>query len=280
MKIFLANYDPIGIGGGWSFARNFYKSMGDAISNYDEADIYFITSASMVSREDVEKAKQDGKKIVLRNDNIIRNSRNRSTGMTRMKDFSDWADLVIFQSEFAEELLNPYLHTENFKIILNGVDQSIFNTEGRVDDVDRYLYAKHSSDETKNWEMARVAYQKIHEKEPKAILNIAGRFEVSEEHNFDFYNGEHYMYYGYITDPGSMAQIYRKSDYFIYTYFNDACSQTAIEALSCGVDIYDPWGMAETGGTPEILDKFKHFGPNYFSMERMAEQYKRAMEKL
>ena len=283
MRIYLANYDPIGIGGGWSFARAFNLAMGDKITlNYDEADIYFITSASMVGREDVERAKSAGKKIILRCDNIIRNSRNRNTGMTRMKDFCEWADMTIFQSKFAEDLLNPYLQTENWKVILNSVNESIFHPLGRSDNGNvRYLYSKHSSDETKNWEMARMAFQKLYEKDSKIELNLVGRFDSNvEEYNFDFYNGERYLYYGHVGDPFAMADIYRNSDRFLYTYFQDACSQTLIEALCCGVKIVDCYGMTETGGTPEILDKYREYGPEYFKLERMAKEYLEVMEGL
>lgn len=282
MKILLPNYDEKATGGGWSFIANFKKAMSDFITpNYDDADIFFLPSASMVDRATVEQAKHDGKKIVLRCDNIIRNSRNRNTGMTRMKDFADWADLVIFQSKFAEELLNPYLLSENTKVILNSTDESIFNLDNRVySENPRYLYAKHSSDETKNWEMARVAFQEIFLNDQESVFNIVGRFDIAEEYNFDFYNNEKYIYMGYAQDATEMAKAYNDSDFFIYTYFNDACSNTLIEALMCGLDIYDPWGMAGTGGTPEILKAYDDFGYEYFRLGRMKQEYKRAMEKL
>lgn len=279
MKISLPNYDTSGIGGGWSFIANFIKAMGDSITDYESSNIFFIPSASMVSREDVLKAKDDGKKIVLRCDNIIRNSRNRNTGMTRMKDFSDWADLVIFQSKFAEDLLNPYLRTENYKIILNSVDESIFNDKGRDNLDNRYYYGKHSSDETKNWEMARVAFQREFAENKDITLNIVGRYDT-EEYNFDFYNGENYKYWGYIQDPQVMANIYKQSDWFIYTYFNDACSNSLIEALCCGMSIFDPYDMGITGGTPEIRTQFNRSGADYFKLERMGLEYKQAMRRL
>ena len=276
MKIALPEIDWNAQGGGWAFCRNFVKAMAGNIVDYDNADIFFIPSASMVSREDVQRAKDDGKKIVLRCDNIIRNSRNRNTGMSRMKDFSDWANLVIFQSEFAEELLNPYLKTEQGKVIYNSVDESIFNEDNRIEGKNRYYYGKHSSDETKNWEMARVAYQGLQEDIPQATLNIVGRYDGNlQEYNFDFYNGEQFKYWGYVTDPQTMANIYKQSDYFIYTYFNDACSNSLIEALMCGVMIYDPYGMASTGGTEEILSNFyKH--RHFFELKRMGDDYKTA----
>lgn len=278
MKIILPQIDENALGGGWSFCRNFRKAMGgNIVTDYNQADIFFIPSASMVSRDEVQQAKQDGKKIVLRCDNIIRNSRNRNTGMSRMKDFSDWADLVIFQSEFAEELLNPYLQTEQWKVIYNSVDERIFNDKNRVDGNSRYVYGKHSSDETKNWEMARVAYQKLQEDDKDATLNLFGRFDGNlQEYNFDFYNGEQYRYWGYITDPQVMANIYKQSDWFIYTYFNDACSNSLIEALMCGVQIYDPYQMSDTGGTREILERF-YKREGYFELSRMATDYKMAL---
>ena len=277
MKIALPEIDWQAQGGGWSFVRNFAEAMQGNIVDYNQADIYFIPSASMVSRDDVQMAKNDGKKIVLRCDNIIRNSRNRNTGMSRMKDFSDWADLVIFQSEFAEELLNPYLQTEQWKVIYNSVDERIFNDKNRVDGNSRYVYGKHSSDETKNWEMARVAYQKLQEDDKEATLNLFGRFDGNlQEYNFDFYNGEQYRYWGYITDPQVMANIYKQSDWFIYTYFNDACSNSLIEALMCGVQIYDPYQMSDTGGTREILERF-YKREGYFELKRMADDYKMAL---
>ena len=277
MKICLPNYDTNGIGGGWSFISNFIKAMAGNIVDYDNADIFFIPSASMVSREDVQRAKDDGKKIVLRCDNIIRNSRNRNTGMSRMKDFADWANLVIFQSEFAEELLNPYLKTEQGRVIYNSVDESIFNEDNRIDGKNRYYYGKHSSDETKNWEMARVAYQGLQEDLPDASLDLVGRFDGNlEEYNFDFYNGENYRYWGYVTNAQAMANVYKQVDYFIYTYFNDACSNSLIEALMCGVKIYDPYNMASTGGTPEILANFYKI-PKFFELKRMADDYKTAL---
>ena len=62
MRIHQAQFDPSRVGGGWTFARYFNDAFGQA--PYEEADIYFITSASMVQRGDVEKAKRDGKKRV------------------------------------------------------------------------------------------------------------------------------------------------------------------------------------------------------------------------
>ena len=202
--------------------------------------------------------------------------------MSRMKTISEMADLVVFQSKFAEELLNPYLRTENYTVILNSVNQDIFNDSNRTKtEHGRFMYSKQSSDETKNWEIARVTYQLVSQNAPESTLNIVGRFDGNlEEYNFDFYQNENIKYWGQVTDQNYMASIYKQSDYFLYSYFNDACSQTVIEALSCGLKVMDCFGMSETGGTPEILDAVEKYGIEFFGLPRMKVDYLAALEKL
>lgn len=277
MKIFIAAFEPERLGGGWSFQRNFAKIMTNNLSAYADADVFFITSASMVQRADVEQAKRDGKKIVLRVDNIIRNSRNRNTGMSRMRDIAQLADLVVYQSGFAVGLLHEYLKPDNWMIILNSADQDTFNVHGCDYAGARYLYAKYSSDETKNWEMARSAFQSSHM--PGKQLNLVGRFDAKlEEYGFDFYLGERLDYKGLIDDPHKMAQVYKDSDILLYSYFNDACSNTLIEALSCGLEIHDCYGMLQTGGAPEIMSHSDDV--SYFGLPRMGAEYLEAINGL
>ncbi len=87
-KIHIASFEPGRLGGGWTWAREFAKGIGERLSDYDKAQVYIVPSPSMVQRAEVERAKADGKFIILRLDNIIRNSRNRNTGMSRMQDMA------------------------------------------------------------------------------------------------------------------------------------------------------------------------------------------------
>lgn len=286
MKIYLANYEPGRIGGGWAFARNFVKGMDGITTNYDEADIYFITSASMVSREDAMKAKEDNKKIVLRVDNILRNSRNRNTGMSRMQDMANLADLVVFQSNAVREMLGWWLFDgkyKNNKVILNSTDEDIFFND-KLADWNTYLYSRYNRDETKNWEVARYYYSKIAEmdnEEHKHILNIVGKFSPElVEYNFDFYNDENFKYWGEISDPYAMADIYRNNHHLIYTYWQDACSNTLIEALMCNchIDFVDDY--FKRGSANEIMTLFEVYGKDYFKLHRMCSEYTNAMKGL
>jgi len=274
MKVYIAHADDNKIGGGWSWINN-AKKAGIHNSTYDEAEVYLIPSPSMVSKEEVDKAQADGKKIVLRVDNIVRNSRNRNTGMSRMKRFAEQADLVIYQSKFAKRLLMPYLKTDGV-VILNACDTDIFNAKGRQEDTTaKFIYSRVNRDETKNWEMARYTFQSESEiRNGDAILNIVGQYSSElVEYNFDFYQDEQYKYWGVITDAGTLADLYRNSDYLIYTFWNDACSNTLIEALCCGCVVSDKYGMVETGGAMEIITNYYEHGIEYFSLARMGSQY-------
>lgn len=265
MKIHVAKYENR-IGGGWSFASNFVNGMGEYITDYNNADIYFITSASMVSREEVLAARMDNKKIVLRVDNAVRNSNNRNTGMSRLRDFAGWADMIIYQSEWAKSFLLPFTKKDG-PVILNGVDTNIYNANNRYSKDDTYLYVRSSRDEGKQWIMAWYWFVNNPGK-----LEIVGKFSGENlEYNFDFYNDEKYLFLGL---QSNMVAIYQRNKYFLYTYLNDACSNTLLEARACGCEIIDVYGMLKTGGAPEIM------ACEDISVERMINQYKEVLGTL
>lgn len=286
MKIYIAEYQPDRIGGGWSFMRNFAEGINQLSDlnltfDYAEADIYFICSPSMVQRDAVEKAREDGKKIVLRIDNAVRNSRNRNTGMSRMKDFYQWADLVIFQSLWAKRYLSPFLakSEQNVnKIILNGVDLEKYSNNHEV--VPKgILYSRFNRDETKNWEVARYWFSRHQLVHPDAVLHIVGQFSPELVNgNFDFYDGENFEYHG-VVDDTLLAKYYSECS-LLYTYYNDACSNTLIEALASRAPIVGDAYYKRTGGAPEIIDAFSKFGREYFSFNRMADEYNEAIRSI
>lgn len=283
MKVYIAHSEDNKQGGGWSFISNLKKAIPEHLSSYDDSDIYLIPSPSMCSKEEVDQAQSDGKKIILRVDNIVRNSRNRNSGMSRMKRFADQADAVVYQSIFARELLTPFLQVDGW-VIHNSVDTDIFHDRGRTEETTaRFLYSRANRDETKNWEMARLFFQNENQKrDGDAVLNIVGQFSPELiEYSFDFYMDEKYKYWGMLTDQNSLADLYRASDYFIYSYWNDACSNTLIEALCCGCVIGDPYNMLHSGGAPEIVAEFyQGGGREYFGLKRMGDEYLKVMEML
>lgn len=256
-KIHLLNYEPERRGGGWTIARYLYEGLNCVA--YDESDTVLITGPTMASHEQVEQAKKDEKKIILRIDNAVRDSRNRGTGMSRMKAFAEQADVVVFQSKWARDFLSPFLGVSG-PVILNGTDTEKFNPEGRVERPDSYLYARSSRDEGKQWIMAWYWFCNN-----KGTLDIVGKFSPENmEWGFDFFNGERFRFLG---EQKDMANIYKQNKYFLYPFTNDACSNTLIEAKLSGCEIVDVYGQLLTGGAPEIMTC------EDLSKERMIKQY-------
>jgi len=283
MRVFVANESKNTIGGGWTFIRNFKKATKNRVEFVDsveDCDIYFIAGATMVSKESVYEAKQMGKKIVLRIDNAVKDSRNRGCGMSRMKAIAQKADKLVYQSKWARDYLSDYLN-KNGAVIRNGCDTEIFNPYGDKLDKNRkkiYLYTRFNRDDTKNWHEAWYEFQRMHKNVGNAELWLVGQFSPELiEYGFDFFNGEQVNYLGVIDDEKAMATIYRTADYLIFPYFNDACSNTLIEARCCGTKIFmTPSGA--TGGTPEILHQDKPLED--FSLERMADKYLKLFDEV
>lgn len=265
MKLHILNYEPDRRGGGWTQARYLYEGLGCV--DYEDSDMVLITGPTMVSHEQVEQAKRAGKKIVLRVDNAVRDSRNRGTGMSRLKSFCEQADLVIYQSEWAKKFLYPFTKKDG-PVILNGVDTQKFSLGNPEEDT--YLYVRSSRDEGKQWVMAWYWFIELNN--PEAKLNIVGKFSPENmEWGFDFFNKERYVFWG---EQRDMAEIYRQNKYFLYTYTNDACSNTLLEARASGCEIIDVYGQLSTGGAPEIM------ACEDISLDRMLREYEVEIGKL
>lgn len=271
MNIHILNYEPDRLGGGWTAARYLYEGLNGV--SYDEADVVLITGPTMATHDQVAQAKRDGKKIVLRVDNAVRNSRNRGTGMTRLKSFCEESDLIIYQSNWARDFIEPYISkngidilTYKYAVILNGVDTQRFRPRHKPPE-DSYLYVRSSRDEGKQWIMAWYWFVNN-----PGHLDIVGKFSSENmDWGFDFYNDENFRYWG---EQKDMPSMYNRNKYFLYTYLNDACSNTLLEALASGCEIIDVYGMLQTGGAPEIM------ACKDISVERMIREYREALETL
>lgn len=269
MSVHIANYEPDRLGGGWTQARYLYEGLGGV--SYEEADTVLICGPTMASHEQVEKAKRDGKKIVLRVDNHLLNSRNRGTGMTRLKAFADVADLLIYQSQWAKDYLMPFTGKDGV-VILNGVDTTLFKPRKKLEG--SCIYVRSSRINEKGWEMARHWVATNWQMKSLCGLTIVGKFSPDNlENGFDFYSNEVIAFMG--EQPReNVASLMAEKQYFLYSYFMDACSNTLLEARASGCEIVDVYGMLHTGGAPEIMTC------EDISKERMVSEYKEATSKL
>lgn len=290
MKVALPVDSKQGLGGGFTFQRNLaegLKRVGvDVVEDAMQADIALICGVTMITKETFRALKANNVKTVIRLDNVPRNSRNRGSGTSRLKNFSQEADAIIWQSVWAKGYLEDFIDPENklkSAVIYNGIPLEIFKPLGDRVEFDKdgnlanvYLYSRYSRDETKMWEVAWYEYQMIQKKNKDAKLIILGRYSNDiRQYDFDFFRGENVQYLGVYDDPYQMATLLRSCGYLLATYFNDAFSNTYLEALCSGVKLFRP---NMSGGTPEMIDLFTKQGRGYFSLERMARDYKEFFE--
>ena len=298
MKILLS-HNLEGIGGGSSFARNLLTGMKkyfpDVEFTYDtnttDYDILFIlTPTSIKSFDFIDKAKEMGKKIVFRCDNMPKPHRNRRYRVfQKLKRLIELSDQVIYQSNWAKEHIAWGEIPKKGIVIPNGVDQDIFNRHGDVRDFRDgkdyrriYLILISSSDPCKrlheNLAMYEGAYRKGIENGLKPIkLIIAGRipdaYHVAKmEAGWDFVRGEEVEYIGELHSPEEVARTMRGCTHLLFASFNDASPNTILEARACGLDV----AYSQTGGTPQMASLSEH----KMGLDTMVENYYKCFERV
>ena len=286
MKLYIEGNNQNKIGGGWTFSTNLKKCF-DTVNDPQEADFYFIPSISMLPKLSVIPW---DKKVILRVDNVLKKSCNRDIHafngkkvslMLAMKQIAQKADLTVFQSQWAKDYLELYLKPKKSVVILNSTDETIFNPNGSklpTNNKTIYFYSRSSNHDNKGWHKVYYQYQYDFRKNKNSELWIVGRFSSENVPNsFDFFNGETIKYLGFIADPEAMAMYMRTADNYYYSYSFDACSNTLVEALSCGTNVIV---LDNSGGAKEILETFDYMGKEYFYLDRMKNEYFKIMEKL
>ncbi len=275
MRIYLPNISGQNIGGGFTFRHNLIQSLKDKCvfeDRWQDADIYFITSVTMVDKQEVKDAKKEGKKIVLRIDNMPRKSRNsRMSPAERMREFAQLANGVVFQSKWAQERFKDYLGIKG-QIIYNGVNTAIFRQVKKEEkDYKIFLVVHYNRDENKRMPEAFDMFTDEWKLNKKNILWIVGRFSPELVNaSFDFFQGEQYKYFGVKDTPEEMALIMQKADVLLYPSYSDALPNTVIEAKACGLDI---WHKGHAG----IPEACTIDDP---SLERMGAEYLKLFESI
>lgn len=284
MKVYAPSNKPEDqVGGGWTFLRNFKKYMQvHFVNSWQECDVFFIAGITMVDEGEVKAASEAGKKIVLRVDNVPKKSRNkRSTPHERLKAMAEFADVVIYQSKWAKQYVSPLCGDGT--IIYNGVDQSIFKplVEGEpARDDNKYLFVYHGKNDMKGFWTAHLIFQNIFRENPKAeflfINDFGSETNLLVASKYDFWNGEKFQHLPPVSDPRDMAELMRRCGTLIYPAVSDACPNTVIEALSCGMKVIGA-SSPDLSSTQELLDldfnKAMEGGRVELSAQRMCEEY-------
>lgn len=264
IKVYIPCNSKQTIGGGFTARNNLIKGgkgLFDVVNNWQECDIMLIMGVTMIERSEVENAKKAGKRIVCRIDNFVKDSRNRGTAISRMRDFSKIADYIIFQSEWAKDYVgwwfvdNGIEITNRSDIIYNGVDKDFFFEKNADRKENRYLYAQYNRDENKRTTEAFYLFHQAFRKDKDVELWLVGQFSPKLiEYGFDFFAGENVNYLGVIEDRAQLAEVMRSCQYLLFPAFADASSNQLTESLACGCE---PIGINPVGGSVEIVNRWK-----------------------
>lgn len=250
------------VGGGWTFVDNIKKGAVTKpiffVDYPNQANIFFIPSATMVTRKYVRELKTQfpSTPIVLRVDNLPPDHRNSGKGWARLRDDYAMSDHIIYQSKWAKNHIHPQLAEQTREgkpntIVYNGVDHELFTPEGdrfewAQDHYPIFLFFLSSSDPAKRIEEMVHIYREVWIKNKKALLILAGKGYPKEwlDYNFEFHNGEHYIYLPQVmTDKAEIAKLYRSCDVLIFPAYGNACSNTVLEAMASGMGVlYQAYG--------------------------------------
>lgn len=289
MKIYFPCQSRQNLGGGYTFRRNLIKGLGDkvkVVNNVQDCDIVLITGVTITDRTEMRQAKKLGKKLLLRVDNLPKDSRNRGTAFSRMKDLAMMADYIVYQSKWSENYVGWWLKNkvkapasnckECHSVIYNGVDTDIFNYNDDPNDrSNTYLYTQYNTDNNKRMEEAFYNFHLVTRKYPDASLKLVGKFSRENiEYNFDFFDNEDVQYLGIAETPQQMADIMRMCKYIYFPAFIDSCSNTLAEAMACSCT---PLLVNDEGGSREVMEQ------NIFGIKpikEMADEYYKIFEKI
>ncbi|MFH0976547.1 MAG: glycosyltransferase [Spirochaetota bacterium] len=157
-------------------------------------------------------------------------------------DLSHLADRIIFQSKFSLENFQKYGEYNKYTIINNGVNQDIFNSNGKQFYKNGKLKILSSS-----WSTSlNKGFQTIADfsENPEIESIFVGRWnETIGKKNVK------------IIPPSNryeLAKLYKEADVFLFPAKNDPCPNVVLEAMSCGLPVI----YNNSGGTPELASSY------------------------
>jgi glycosyltransferase involved in cell wall biosynthesis len=241
------------IGGPSTFMGNLQRCLDSVRYPYstsaeDAQAIFFPISHDI---EAIKKIKGRGGTVIQRLDGIYYPSKHNERYVELNREIEDiylnYADFVIFQSEYSRKQCFAMLgekRSDDYEIILNGVDKSIF----------------YPSRERKKGDRLRLVttgnFRNVDMIEPvvKALDSLKGRFPFELIVAGPVVNGELEIFLerDYVTKAGAkelteVAHLLRGCDIFLYSHLNPPCPNSVIEAISCGLPVvgFDSGAMSE-----------------------------------
>ncbi len=224
----------------WNFHRYLKKKQIPVNSNLMSASKAIVIS-HRVNIRSLWLAKRTGCFIVHRLDEHFQ--KNESAARIKKHDriirINKLADITVFQSEFVKNNVLPYLKTEDWKVIINGADPTVFH-----DSKKERLYVGHVTNSVGDKKRLDLLEKVIREYPEKQFL-LVGNHKTS---SIDFSRYPNVKMTGPVTKE-DVAEHYKSMSCLYFPSENDPCPNTVVEAVLSGVPVcYNP-----IGGTVEIV---------------------------
>lgn len=149
------------------------------------------------------------------------------------------ADVTVFQSEFVRNNVLPYLKTENWKVIINGADPTVFHDNQR-----ERVYVGHVTNSVGDKKRLDLLEKAI-KRHPEEKFLLVGNHNKSMI-NFSYYSNVKMI--GPV-DKNELASYYQTMKCLYFPSENDPCPNTVVESILSGV----PVCYNHVGGTVEIV---------------------------
>jgi len=237
-------------GGGNQFLKALkkeFEKMGIYESDPDKADAILFNSHHSLERCFRIKKKYSNKIIIYRLDGPISSVRGKDKEIDRIIALFNklFVDGIIFQSNWCKEQ-NKKLFGISSKyetVIHNACDDKIFNKKDKKEFNSNQKIKLIAVSWSSNWRKGFEAYKYLDEN-----LDFS-RYKMTFVGNSPI----KFKNIGHIKPVPSkeLAKILKQNDVFIAASRNDPCSNSLIEALSCGL----PAIVLNDGGHPELVQK-------------------------
>ena len=180
-------------------------------------------------------------------------------------------DGLVFQSNLSYKLHQRFLKLDNkkFKIILNGKSSSIDSSfNSIVSDNYPNLVITATFRPHKRLIDAIELTNHIKIKYPKVKLNIVGKIDKITNENLKKIDCNNCIFHG-VKDQDYMDILYKNSHIGIATSYLDACPNSVVEMLSCGLPVITTTasGAFELVNQAEAFGVFEKYDLDYFELE-------------
>ena len=244
-------FEPPPSGGGHQFLRAFWKQAEAKGLQVENNVLSHTTRACLLNsfnfdEERFQLLRRDRVLYVHRVDGPIDMYRGRDDGVDKNIHVLNmkFADKTIFQSQYSlDKHLMLGLEFRNPIVILNAADPDIFHLRGRVEFSRNRKVHLISSSWSDNINKGASVYQWLddHLDWERFEMTFVGRSPV-EFKNIRMLPA---------VDSYRMAELFREHDIYLTASKNDPCSNSLIEALTCGL----PAIYLQSGGHPEIVNQ-------------------------